>query len=300
MSLVDFFHQQLPGPTESVTTDFHQNAPALQRLSAMWDGVVKDFLRGGSPWNAEIKSWVDAYRGKAVATKRVNDAIPEPFIGRLDRQPKATLLALNPGTAFMGAERWMGRKLMPDLQSRYGKFSEEIKAGDGSYTTWAKQPLDWVKLNGGSPHPFVTSRMRFLNDWLSPDVIEADEIVWMDLYPWHSKSWSSIDIRNPEVCRLIDLYVAQPIGALDAPTFAFGKAWFDVLPAIGFTMRLELGGPGTNLWENQTPSRYVGIFENIVNGSQVIAMHHSGAAGPPKQSEVASLRRLVETKLAQF
>jgi hypothetical protein len=279
---------------------FNKSDFRLHRLSTMWDGIVRDFLQGARPWSEELQPWVDAYRGKSTSTRRVDDAIPEPFTGRLDRQPKAVLLALNPGNAFMGEERWMDRQLMPNLQGRNGGFSNEIRAGDGSYTTWAKQPLNWPALNGGSPHPFVTSRIRFSNDWLSPDIVNADQIVWFDLYPWHSKSWSSIDIRNPEVRRLIGLYVAEPIAALNAPTFAFGKAWFSVLPAIGFQKRMELGGPGTRLWENQTPSRYVGIFENVDNGTHVIAMRHSGAAGPPKQSEAESLRELVESIIAGF
>jgi hypothetical protein len=276
---------------------FNKSDPRLLRLSALWDAIVQGFLEEDDPWSEELQPWVDAYRGKSTTTKRVDDAIPEPFTGRLDRQPKAVLLALNPGNAFMGKERWMGRQLMPNLQGRSGRFSQEIRAGDGSYTTWASQPLDWPKLNGGSPHPFVTSRMRFINDWLSPCDVALNEVVWFDLYPWHSKSWSSIDIHNPQVCRLIKKYMAQPIAALDAPTFAFGKAWFDVLPAIGFEKRVEFGGPGTKLWDNQTPSRYVGIFESRTKGTHVIAMRHSGAAGPPKRSEVPSLHRLIESKL---
>jgi hypothetical protein len=118
--------------------------------------------------------------------------MPEPFNGRLDRKPKAIMLALNPGNAFMGEERWMGRQPMPDLHSRRGKFAQQIKEARGSYTKWARNRFDWPALNDGSLHPFVTSRMRFVNDWISEDTIEPDEVVWFDLYPWqHSKSWSS-------------------------------------------------------------------------------------------------------------
>ena len=224
--------------------------------------------------------------------------MPEPFNGRLDRKPKAIMLALNPGNAFMGVESWMGRQPMPDLQSRQGIFARQIEESDGSYTKWARQPFDWPALNGGSPHPFFTSRMRFVNDWISNDTVEPDEVVWFDLYPWHSKSWSSIDVRQVHVQNLIDTYVAQPIAALDSDwIFAFGKSWFDVLPAIGFDKVVEIGGTGTDFWENQTPSRKVGVFASHTNESRVIAMRHSGSAGPPKQSEVTSLRKLLDSKL---
>ena len=272
--------------------------PALQRLATMWDEVVARFVDGAAPWTEELQPWVDSYRGATFATKRVDDAMPEPFNGRLDRKPKAVMLALNPGNAFMGEERWMGRQPMPDLQSRRGRFAQQIKGNDGSYTKWARHPFDWPALNGGSPHPFVTSRMRFANDWISGDTVEPDEVVWFDLYPWHSKSWSSIDLRHADVQSLIDRYVAQPIAALDSDwVFAFGKPWFEVLPLIGFDRIVEVGGAGTDLWDNQTPSRRVGVFESRTSGCRVIAMRHSGSAGPPKQSEVASLRNLLDSRL---
>lgn len=273
--------------------------PALQRLASMWDAVVGKFLDGEPPWTEELRPWVDAYRGDTPATKRVDEAMPEPFNGRLDRKPKAIMLSLNPGNAFLGNQTWMGKQQMPDLQSRRGQFAQQIcSENDGSYTKWARNPFDWPALNGGSPHPFVTSRMRFLSDWISEDTVEPDEVVWFDLYPWHSKSWSSIDVRHVEVQNLIDTYVAQPIAALNSDwTFAFGKPWFDVLPAIGFDKVAQIGGTGIDLWDNQTPSRVVGVFESANSECRVIAMRHSGSAGPPKQSEVASLRELLESTL---
>ena len=272
--------------------------PVLQRLALMWDEVVGRFIDGAPPWTAELRPWVDAYRGASPAARRVDDAMPEPFNGRLDRKPKAILLALNPGNAFMGVESWMGKQPMPDLQSRRGKFAQQIMESNGSYTQWARQPFDWPALNGGSPHPFVTSRMRFVNDWVSGNTVEPDEVVWFDLYPWHSKSWSSIDVRKADVLNLIDTYVAQPIAALESDwVFAFGKPWFDVLPVIGFDKVVEIGGTGAELWDNQTPSRIVGVFSSRKSGCRVIAMRHSGSAGPPKQSEVASLRKLLDSKI---
>jgi hypothetical protein len=229
----------------------------------------------------------------------VDQAMPEPFNGRLDRKPKAILLALNPGNAFLGKETWMGKQPMPDLQSRHGKFAFQINEEcGGSYTKWARQPFDWPALNGGSPHPFVNSRMRFLNDWISEGTVEPDEVVWFDLYPWHSKSFSSIDVRSTDVQNLIDEYVARPVAALESNwVIAFGKPWFDVLPLIGFECVVEVGGAGTNLWDNQTPSRRVGVFESRTSGCRIIAMRHIGSAGPPKQSEGASLRSFLQSRL---
>ena len=270
---------------------------ALHRLSTMWDSVIGTFIRGGPTWNDELRPWVDAYKSSTEATQRIDIAMPEPFNGRLDRMPKAILLALNPGTAFLGTERWRGRYPMEDLQGYQGRFAREILDGDGSYTSWARQPFNWPSMNGGFPHPFVTSRMHFVSNWTS-SMVDNDEVVWFDLYPWHSKSWGSIDIRDAHLQHLIDRYVAQPIAALNSPwTFAFGKPWFTVLPSIGFQRLAVLGGPGTKLWSNQTPSRRVGIFENPTTKCRIIAMYHSGGAGPPKSTEVDSLRDLVLTTI---
>ena len=268
---------------------------ALHRLSTMWDSVISTFIEEGPAWTDELQPWVDAYKSSGEATRRIDLAMPEPFNGRLDCEPKAILLALNPGTAFLGTELWRGRYPMRDLQSRQGRFAREILAGGGSYTSWARQPFDWPSMNGGFPHPFVTSRMNFVRNWAS-STVNDDEVVWFDLYPWHSKSWGSIDVRDAHVQHLIDLYVAQPIAALNSPwAFAFGKKWFAVLPSIGFQCLAILGGPDTKLWSNQTPSRRVGIFENPTSKCRIIAMYHSGSAGPPKSAEVDSLRDLVLT-----
>jgi len=279
-----------------IVAEFSTN-PVLRRLASMWDEVVEDFIEGAPPWTDELRPWLNAYRGATPATKRVDDAMPEPFSGRLDRKPKAIMLALNPGNAFLGGQTWMGRQPMPDLQSRQGRFAQEIKASGGSYCKWARRPFDWPALNGGSPHPFVTSRMRFVNDWVLEDTVAPDEVVWFDLYPWHSKSWSSLDVRHADVLKLIDKYVAQPIAALSSDwTFAFGKPWFDVLPEIGFEKVVEISGASAT-WDNKTPSRVVGVFASRSSSCKVIAMRHSGSAGPPKQSEVASLRKLIDSKL---
>ena len=96
-------------------------------------------------------------------------------------------------------------------------------------------------------------------------------MVWFDLYPWHSKSWGSIDVRSREVQLLIEKYVSQPIAALNPEwTLAFCKAWFKVLPAIGFEPRDLLGDTKGSSWENQTPSRRVGIFEQPETKSRAV------------------------------
>jgi len=105
-------------------------------------------------------------------------------------------------------------------------------------------------------------------------------------------------VRQADVQKLIGSYLAQPIAALESDwTFAFGKPWFDVPPAIGFDKVFEIGGNSADRWDNQTPSRIVGVFVNRSSACRNIAMHHIGGAGPPKQGEVASLRKLLDSEL---
>jgi hypothetical protein len=272
--------------------------PALQRLSSMWDGVVRDFIHESPPWNEELQPWTDAYRGRPGATERQDNAIPEPFTGRLNQPPKAVLLALNPGQPFMGKQLWRGKQPVEDLQSRTGLFVRQIEENGGSYTKWAETPLDWPLWLNGLENPFVTSRKRFVRDWVSPNKVKDDEFVWFDLYPWHSKSWSSINLKNDAARELIDEFVIQPIAALSSPwTFAFGKTWFNVLRKLGFNEVEILDGADGPTWQGQTPSRHVGIFEHPNIECRVIAMYHSGGTGPPKHSETVPIREAVESRL---
>jgi len=270
----------------------------LQRLASTWDEIVRNWLDGADPWSDELRPWVDSYSGTGSSKLQV-DAIPEPFSGPIDKPPKAVLLALNPGRAFMGNELWSSGQRMSDLQSRQGRFAKEIVASGGSFTHWSSTPQDWKLLTGGPDNRFVTSRLRFVKDWLAPDPVSPADLVWFDMYPWHSYTWGSISAKNEKVCELIDRYVIQPIAALSAPwVFAFGKPWFEILPAVGFVKRAELGGEDKPIWANQTPSRRVGLFQSTTSGCWVLAMRHIGSAGPPKSSETSPLRDLICKELA--
>ncbi len=273
-------------------------ADSLRSLSSTWDDIVRRWLDGAPPWNDELRPWVDSYRGKGPS-KRQDDAIPESFSGRIDRRPKAVLLALNPGRAYMGNERWPCGHRAPDLQSRKGLFAQGIVKSGGSFTQWSSTPQDWRQLSDGPDNSFVASRLRFVRDWMAPDAVSPSDLVWFDMYPWHSFTWGAIDSGNEQVCNLIDRFVIQPIAALDSPwVFAFGQPWFELLPSLGFIKRSELGGQESARWANQTLSRRIGLFQSTTTACWVIAMRHSGSAGPPKRSETEPLRDLICAELA--
>ena len=85
-------------------------------LTAYWDQAIDRFLAGGPavPPDPRMRSWAEAYRGRGRGAVNLH-ALPEPYLGALDRQPVGVFLALNPGQAVL------------DFQGRWGLFADEIR-----------------------------------------------------------------------------------------------------------------------------------------------------------------------------
>jgi len=166
----------------------------LQRLASTWDEVVRNWLDGTDPWSDELRPWVDSYKGTGPS-KRQDDAIPNHSVDPLTNR-QSGITRFESGASFMGNQPWSPGHPMADLQSRQGRFAKEIVASGGSFTHWSSTPQDWKLLTEGPDNPFVSSRIRFVKDWLAPDPVSPADLVWFDLYPWHSYSWGSISTKN--------------------------------------------------------------------------------------------------------
>jgi hypothetical protein len=261
-------------------------APELELLRDTWDRIIDQFLAGGDPFDETTRPWFEAYRGRGEAVRQ-DDALPEPFHGRLDQPPRAVVLSINPGLAYLGAERW-GDYLVQDLQSRKGLFAEGIRAA-GSFTEWTREWRPWSEWNGGQSIPFVTSRVRFVEAWCAPEHVEKEEILWFELYPWHSSRWGGLTWTK-RVVELVQQFILDPIEALGGPpVFAFGSPWFDVLEKLGLEPQLSIAGG--DIGADVAPAHVVQVFKRQrPPGQEVIAMKHQGGAGPPKPSSVPAIR----------
>ena len=266
----------------------------MTEIESTWDRAVNSWMQGGSSIPDELAAWSQANSGRGDAAPN-HDALPEPWFG--DRlQPKAVFLALNPGQAFLGTERWHQSRLLPDLQSRVGTFAQEIKE-QGSYARWAERFPAWHRwVSGGNP--FYEVRFRFARDWTSNAAIKSDNCLLVELYPWHSRTFNAGAFRpGSEALEQIAAFVLKPLElpAAKAPVFAFGSAWFSVLTRMGFEETMSRSVRDGHALGN-VKDRTVSIFQR--ENLRIIAEKHAGGAGPPKQSDVKVIRELILPHLA--
>ena len=245
----------------------------LASFSAAWNETIEAFLAGGPAVPDHLKAWFSGYRGTGRGAIVV-DAMPEPWVGPLDpTRCRGVMLGLNPGHAHL------------DFQARDGIFADEVKAG-GDYATWAstwpylREP--WVGAKG--PNRYHRSRHRFLQTWTDTSDLPASAMVVFEMYPWHSTSVTAAMRPDPGIIRE---WVLEPIRALDAPVFAFGAPWLDLLPRLGLPEVDRLGRGGRS-YPTKVASRTVPVFD--LGGQAIVAEKHSGSAGPPSTVETLTLR----------
>jgi hypothetical protein len=254
-------------------------------LTASWDRAIGRFLVDGPavPPDPQMRSWAEAYRGRGRGAV-TRDALPEPYLGALDRRPAGVFLALNPGQAVL------------DFQGRSGLFAAEIRR-HGTYSAWAatwpylRNP--WVAAMGPNRHH--TSRLKFLRTWTGQPTLTADAMVAFELYPWHSTAVTAPMRPDPGIVRE---FVWQPICELGAPVFAFGKPWFDLLEDKLGLQVVDRLGVGGRPYPTEVPSRRVLVLRDP-DGSVVIAERHLGSAAPPRRSEARVLREAIERWLGE-
>jgi len=268
-------------PVVHTNHDTSQTRPdALETLIGMWDDVVSQFLAGNADLPYPLDEWFDAYRPKAKPSVG-RHALPEPYLGRLDRSPAGVCLALNPGAALIGKDN------EPDFQSRDGIFAQDIRRV-GTFGAWAATwPYFgevWTSRIGPSRHH--RNRLAFLQHWHNDPSLTADAMVAFELYPWHTTSVATAIRPDPDTIRHL---VWEPIWELgNPPVFAFGAAWFDLLESLGLRELLRLGKGGLP-YGSAVESRTVAVFRDRT-GIEVVAEKHSGGATPPSADEVERLR----------
>ena len=117
----------------------------------------------------------------------------------------------------------------------------EIQKEYGSYSAWAaswpylRDP--WVREVGRNPHH--QNRLKFLRNWLGEPSLTEARMVGFELYPWHSKAITGTMRPDRDTVRH---WVWEPAAELNAPIFAFGAPWFDILEnKLGLTPIVHLG-----------------------------------------------------------
>jgi hypothetical protein len=122
---------------------------SLEHVVATWDRCVAGILTGEDPPPMALDAWFGSLRS-SYATPAVTGALPEPFLGRLDRRPAGVFLTATPGRAFIGSH---GR---PDFQSRTGVFAQEMhKLGSYAVLPLSAAAMDFCGVE--ERHPPATT-----------------------------------------------------------------------------------------------------------------------------------------------
>jgi len=158
----------------------------------------------------------------------------EPWIGDLEGEvhpPRLAVLGLNPG------------RFHPELQSRTGLFADEIRQA-GAYSSWARSAPylrdPWVQLHGANR--YFEDRLRFTGRWLGLPDPEPNDMLVVELFPWHSTGVTG-PMRPPPA--VIQEFVWNPLAELDLPViFAFGSEWARLAQRLTLPLKHALGRGG--------------------------------------------------------
>jgi hypothetical protein len=130
-------------------------------------------------------------------------------------------------------------------------------------------------------------------DWLEDQELAADQLLTLELYPWHSARVTA-PIRPP--AEIIETFVWQPLADIQVELiFAFGKPWLGMCNALGL---LEVGRWGRGGVDLGSPvaSRAAVAFA-LPSGQWMVVSWQSGYAGPPGSADALRLReRILEAR----
>lgn len=215
--------------------------------------------------------WKDSYKGSG-AGKVDADALPEPWIGSLERSPLPVILGLNPGGSDAA------------FQHRNGRFVQSIR--QIGYSAWAGmrpyQSDEWLRVH--DVNIYDADRTTFLERWNVFDPSPADHLLVFEAYPWHSEKLTA-KISPPPW--LLQELVLEPAAALGEMLFAFGAAWHGIardcgLPPVPFRVEPSWKAKHRKVLRWRLP-----------NGKLLVTESHSGSARPPAGDDLAVLQNVI-------
>jgi hypothetical protein len=239
-----------------------------RELTRFWDAQLARWLRG-EPLAPALDVWKLAYRAQVDEW-----AFPEPFIGDMLGSPRVVLLANNPGVA------------KPDLQARDGVFARQI--AEIGFTRWAStRPFDgpnseWVKRGHGEIH-HTLHRLKFARRLLRDGSLDFNDMLTVELFPWHSPSLKARIQVPPHILRE---FIIEPLSELGStvPVLALAKGWADALdraPAVVEHVKQVDGF--------KVPSRQARLY-SMRGGGRILVVWHSGSDKPPNEHDTERLR----------
>ncbi len=253
---------------------------AAEHAAGVWEKAIASFLRNRSSVVPELEPWFACAQGLGAGNASPQ-YLPEPYIGRLDETSRAALLALGPGERAKGFQE-------PD-----GVFADEIREL-GSYAAWAATSpfLREPWLSGPGPNLHFRSRLRFVRNWFEDPAIRPDEVLHMELFPWHSKIVTAPMVVPTDI---VDEFVFVPLAALRTPiVFAFGAPWFHIAAQCGFR-KVKTLGEHAPAHDGAPANRRILVARR--DNLTLVLEKRSGTPGPPRAASVPAMRAAIEPYL---
>ena len=241
---------------------------ARLETARFWDDLLRRWINGDRAVPGELEGWFSSYKGSGRG-EVVLDAFPEPYLGPLaGDSPAMVLLGLNPGRA------------VHEFQGPDGIFTQQVAAS--SYSRWATaapySSAAWEECMG--PNRYHRSRLRFAQTLLQQPDVQAEQLLTVELYPWHSTAVTAA-MRPPQ--QMLHTFVWAPLQEIDLEyVFAFGKPWERAAAALGL-------GEGSVLNVPWSASGRRAVTYTLPSKQTFVVIHQPGYAGPPSPEETGRL-----------
>lgn len=234
-----------------------------------WNTEIGRWVGGDDQLHPDLERWRRAYAGSGDGAVDLS-VFPEPYIGPLHREhsPALVMLGLNPGAAA------------PRFQGVDGIYTEQIRRT--SYGEWAAtgpySDKAWESVNG--PNRYQRNRLTFARRLHRDPSIQASDLLYVELYPFHSKRVTGPIAPPPD---LLTRFVLDPIAELEVPVvFAFGMPWLAAATMLG------LGEGRTLPVDWTTPSRDARRYP-LTSDQSLVVITQRGYAGPPGPADTDAL-----------
>ena len=258
---------------------------ARRQLVAFWDQHVAHWLAGADPMTDPLLRWYASYPGSGPG-RVTRDGFVEPYsAGRM----------CSASNTRRDLWSWGSTPATSTHRIRPGPASSLPRSGtDTGPSAPGHEAAPTTETPGRPPTgPIATrSRRHFARVWLSDPSATLNDLLIVELYPWHSARVTAA-MRPP--ADLLDQFIWKPLSELRvAHYFAFGRPWQRAAEAIGLRRVAALGAGGTP-YGSTVPSRAVRIYKTPSDHTLVVEWP-AGGAGPPRADEVEILRRAIASR----